>query len=1035
MTVLSREQVAELQIDLDYRFIWEFASRTYPGSALAFSGFRGALPRQQPRIGSLHWPADASRFAVGHYAASEQQLALIRTYLSVPGNNGVGDLVINDGQNIVTAKNMAMLPARPLYRAITPTQSSASPSGLYLLTLVDQRFALWFNYSLGLTGSTWADLYTAIADALGITIGGDAVNSNYGTPPSDLTAPSTSLPLLLDSIAWLCGQRIVCQLDGTVEALNASTGATRFTANLARAARLAGDVFDLGAGSLTDLTRAMPQSVTVVFGQGTSGEASVTTSLSSAALTVPVLAGVTGFPGTKNLISAQSTTDSALAAQWAADWYTWQAYGVDAMYSGAVAWQMDGVAELVEYITDDARVVVRVQRGPWLDHPPEVPQASVTPPTPPPPPSCCTGATLQIPVVLSVVCNGTTLTVVPSAITFTNGAAQAGDGSGPYTGSYTVISGYSCATGVSVPSVLTLTFVNGLISPVIPSVTILASVTCAPPYGVPQTLLFNSTGQLIAGGGPAQTQTTFTGCTGCCPGVSSSSGGGPGCPTGCSTCPGGMPSQYGFALTGFSGAYAIFNGSFVLNYSSGCTYTDSTGIWSLNAATGVLTGTFNSLVVQYTGGAWDCACTNTLTLTTPALTGGGGGTCNGCTANPAASWTLQAMNGVPGTPVGMGLNTTGCGYSGTGGTCNSGVCEMEAGFAISESGGNWSATLALAVNVILPPLGPGQGPFVTSLEATYTATGSGTLNCCDNLTLNYDAGASSPGTAYFPSTATVIPFCYGPTSSPGSTPSTAGPMTVTLQPLNCPGTCSPATITSGPCAGQTLPPVLYLSADDNGGSCTGNYSLTWNSGASLYYLTAGQSVGTCTTSAISLNPATFTLDWNGTSIPLTGVVNCAPGALSLCYTIASGTCGCTSPVTISITQSGMANCPPTVPGGFSSPCCPGVLLPKTVYLSFASGACSETIPLYYDPTNPNGGWINSSVLSVCGEGLSFSPKIECVGSVWETSDGRNPGTAVLVPVCSSLEFQFPASVIASLAKGPGFGFMDLPDATIITVTG
>lgn len=361
LPILSQAQIAEFSDLLDPMWMYEFALQTWPGSSLAFSGFRGALPVQPVKVGSLYWPAGASRFAVGHYAATQPQLDAIRLAI---GPSGTGTLTIGDGVDSISVAGMRMLPARPLFRAVTPTTGGSSPSGLYLLTLVDQRFAFWFAYASGITGESWADLYSLIGAALGVSISVDAVPTAYETPPENLPATSSALPLLLDSVAWLCGQQVVCQFDGSVQAINANTGATRFQANIALASRLAGDVFDMTSGSGADLYRAIPSSVTVVFDQGTSSESSIS------------IPGPGGFPGTKVLASCQDESMD-LAVQWAGDWYAWQGMGLDALYSGAVTWDMDGVASLIEVVTDERMVSVRVQRGPWLDNSPEIPSLGV----------------------------------------------------------------------------------------------------------------------------------------------------------------------------------------------------------------------------------------------------------------------------------------------------------------------------------------------------------------------------------------------------------------------------------------------------------------------------------------------------------------------------------------------------------------------------------------------------------------------------------------------------------------------------------
>jgi hypothetical protein len=94
--------------------------------------------------------------------------------------------------------------------------------------------------------TTWTDLYTAIAAALGITLTVDPVNDAYLFPGNGLTSHYQYLPLLLDLVASSCGQRIVRNLDGTFNAYNASTAQSLMIANANQFRKYSGGALDLG---------------------------------------------------------------------------------------------------------------------------------------------------------------------------------------------------------------------------------------------------------------------------------------------------------------------------------------------------------------------------------------------------------------------------------------------------------------------------------------------------------------------------------------------------------------------------------------------------------------------------------------------------------------------------------------------------------------------------------------------------------------------------------------------------------------------
>ena len=222
-----------------------------PPAALPGVPWRGAFAPPAPRVGVLHWPSSASRFAVGHYLADEPMLCAVRAATQTGGVPRPAELVIDDGRRAITAP-MSLLTTRPLAKP-----NSETP-GLHLLTLVDDRYRWWdcdcaWGFEEGVT--TFAGLYAAAASALGITITADPVADAYGRPTDGLVADHAPLPPLLDAVAHACGQRIVRETGGAVLALNPRTSLARMRTNLVRESlptgngRIAGHPMALAVGA------------------------------------------------------------------------------------------------------------------------------------------------------------------------------------------------------------------------------------------------------------------------------------------------------------------------------------------------------------------------------------------------------------------------------------------------------------------------------------------------------------------------------------------------------------------------------------------------------------------------------------------------------------------------------------------------------------------------------------------------------------------------------------------------------------------
>lgn len=204
----------------DPSWSWVFEERTFwPGQSLVSYGNRPPAPVGPLEPGTLEWPWGACRFAVGHFLATDPQLATIRQTV-YPGGTGYASapLVLDDGVGSVTA-TLYLLPPRPL----TYPQDTEQ---LWLLTLVDQRYFWWFKaatVAVSAGSTTWAQLYSSIGTALGVTITPDTISASYLKPPSAFAVNYQALPILLDAVALSVGQRVVCGLDGTVTTQNALT--------------------------------------------------------------------------------------------------------------------------------------------------------------------------------------------------------------------------------------------------------------------------------------------------------------------------------------------------------------------------------------------------------------------------------------------------------------------------------------------------------------------------------------------------------------------------------------------------------------------------------------------------------------------------------------------------------------------------------------------------------------------------------------------------------------------------------------------
>lgn len=379
------------------------------------NGYYPVHPPEEHRpilLNSLRWPVGASRWAVGHFLVTDNQLARIRPLAYSRPPTAAGGvistvryrslpLVMYDGRNPQTNKietNLYMLPPRPLAKR-------AQRNGMYLLTLVDERF-FWWSRSAQITVTdtftTWTQLYTDVATGLGITITPDTIDTAYLRPSPALAQQYRFLPPLLDAVAYNVGHRVVRKLDGTVITQAARTarkqqGETTYTV-------MAGGEFALTKFPPTDANDAIPQTVAVAFPEFLAGELSSTprvfaVDLTDIATALPELSGasVTGYTGTKffrdtaivcgceeqgsysgslsgtripEIIDPEcnETEMQLLANQIAEDFYLWQLSGAkDIKYAGVVNRPLEALHDTEwRFRRDECSTRVQLAQ-PWMD--------------------------------------------------------------------------------------------------------------------------------------------------------------------------------------------------------------------------------------------------------------------------------------------------------------------------------------------------------------------------------------------------------------------------------------------------------------------------------------------------------------------------------------------------------------------------------------------------------------------------------------------------------------------------------------------
>lgn len=228
--------------NIDPRDICPWTYRAFPGTNLTGLAFpTGFSTPRETRLNRFAWPRGASRWAYGHFLASTNQVKVIRdvafgevgdsteTVILEMGTEGQRSDEGTEVEGVQLHVDVYLLPPYPLGR-VDPVNGE-SVNGLYLLTVVDKRYYWWHkptpDFAIDGTSTTWESVFEKIGDAIGEDIEVDPIHADYLKPHKALNLKNEALPLVLDAVAYNCGQRVIVDYDGKVKSINAGTGKTR----------------------------------------------------------------------------------------------------------------------------------------------------------------------------------------------------------------------------------------------------------------------------------------------------------------------------------------------------------------------------------------------------------------------------------------------------------------------------------------------------------------------------------------------------------------------------------------------------------------------------------------------------------------------------------------------------------------------------------------------------------------------------------------------------------------------------------------
>lgn len=322
-----------------------------------------------PKLNTLYWPTGAARWAWGLFLATATQVNQIFAAIA-PSSGGVtfresyGNLVLADDESgdTITAAGMHLLPPRPI-----SVPEISDDESLWLLPIVDERyFWQWINLGSIATAdtldetSTWTDLWTLIQAALGTAITKDTISADYFQPdPREFTREFQNIALLMDAAAASVGQRIVRQLDGSVESLGSDNAATALAGNVSGGGE-SGIYRLIAGGDFSNVApwSIRPEKVKVVFPRYDLGRPDCDGAVYAESVNATTIGETTyrsnlvktffntafaDYGGDVTASSPDNTADLAtLATKIARDYFAWLAKQFDYTFAGVKPWAMSG---------------------------------------------------------------------------------------------------------------------------------------------------------------------------------------------------------------------------------------------------------------------------------------------------------------------------------------------------------------------------------------------------------------------------------------------------------------------------------------------------------------------------------------------------------------------------------------------------------------------------------------------------------------------------------------------------------------------
>lgn len=384
----------------------------------SWSGLNDRKPsynsRRHIKLGRLSWPTGASRFAIGHFLATDAQLLEIRNNIRPPGQGNSASL---DAQTLriwaggdatdwqVIETDLHLLPPRPLFQYSSMPASlgidSDRAQNLWLLTLVDDRYFWWMKAASIVVDqgtTTWDDLISAIMTELAPPAWtSSAVDASYLKPHGSLTTHYGSLPALLDAVCYSIGRRCIRYLDGTVELITADEAATQRDELLDeyKEYTIQGGSFafnrtsDSLAEGLRDTWAIVPASISMSSPQidivtseaancGSCSDEDATVHLTTVSTAdTAILGNMTQRSGTKIIRSTAvrwmdgvtQKNDSELTTlltAWAGEWIKWRCGDQYRMFPTVIPWDGDALVDTVEWETWP-NLCTRIERATFND--------------------------------------------------------------------------------------------------------------------------------------------------------------------------------------------------------------------------------------------------------------------------------------------------------------------------------------------------------------------------------------------------------------------------------------------------------------------------------------------------------------------------------------------------------------------------------------------------------------------------------------------------------------------------------------------